>query len=146
MPGLCARFLYKNMKKTILISSSQGEFVVVGVYYWRCLVGSFFDVFLFEDVPAADRRVDDVYLAEVERADIYVGLLGNEYGRAKPGKIFPVEQEFQRASSSQKTRFVFIKGADDSACDARMLALVNKVGHELVRRRFNSAPELIGAV
>jgi hypothetical protein len=40
----------------------------------------FFDVFLFEDVPAADRRADDLYLDEVRRCDVYVGLFGNEYG------------------------------------------------------------------
>lgn len=139
------------MKKIIFISSAQKEFsaerkALRGFITADALLSRFFDVFLFEDVPAADRRADDVYLKEVERADIYIGLLGHEYGSAKPGKTSPVEQEFQRASSSGKTRFVFIKGADDSARDARMLTLVDKIGNELVRRRFNSAPELIGAV
>ncbi len=44
------------------------------------LMRRFFDVFLFEDLPASDRRADAVYLAEVERAAVYVGLFGNEYG------------------------------------------------------------------
>ena len=39
----------------------------------------FFDVFLFEDVPAADRLADDLYLGEVERCDVFIGLFGNEY-------------------------------------------------------------------
>ena len=44
------------------------------------LMRRFFEVFLFEDVPASDRRPDEVYLGEVDRCDIYVGLFGNEYG------------------------------------------------------------------
>jgi hypothetical protein len=44
------------------------------------LLRRFFDVFLFEDLPASDRRADDVYLDEVDRCGIYLGLFGNEYG------------------------------------------------------------------
>jgi len=40
----------------------------------------FFNVFLFEELPASDRRADDVYLDEVARCLIYLGLLGDEYG------------------------------------------------------------------
>ena len=40
----------------------------------------FFEVFRFEDVPATDRRPDELYLDEVERCDLYVGLFGKEYG------------------------------------------------------------------
>jgi len=44
------------------------------------LMRRFFEVFLFEDVPAADRRADALYLDEVQRCDVYVGLFGNDYG------------------------------------------------------------------
>ena len=38
------------------------------------------DVFLFEDIPAGDRKPDDIYLDEVEQCDIYLAIFGNEYG------------------------------------------------------------------
>lgn len=38
------------------------------------------EVFLFEELPAGDRRADEVYLAAVGRCDIYLGLFGYEYG------------------------------------------------------------------
>ncbi len=44
------------------------------------LMRRFFEVFLFEEVPAADSRADELYLDEVERCDLYLGLFGNEYG------------------------------------------------------------------
>ncbi|MBU1052861.1 MAG: DUF4062 domain-containing protein [Proteobacteria bacterium] len=41
------------------------------------------NVFLFEDIPAKDRKPDDIYLNEVERCDIYLAILGNHYGSKK---------------------------------------------------------------
>jgi hypothetical protein len=41
------------------------------------LLRRFYDVFLFEDLPASGRRPDEAYLAEVDRCGIYLCLLGN---------------------------------------------------------------------
>ena len=38
------------------------------------------DVFLFEDIPASDRKPDNIYLSEVEERDICLAILGNVYG------------------------------------------------------------------
>ena len=59
------------------------------------LMRRFFDVFLFEDVPASDRRPDSLYLDEVEQSDIYVGLFGGDYGSEDTGGISPTEREFE---------------------------------------------------
>ena len=69
----------------IFISSVQREFAREREHLRDYLRGDplmrrFFEVFLFEDVPASDRRPDDVYLDEVERCNIYVGLFGESYG------------------------------------------------------------------
>ena len=58
------------------------------------LMRKFFDVFLFEDVPASDRRPDSLYLDEVKQSDIYVGLFGNDYGFEDENGISPTEREF----------------------------------------------------
>ena len=44
------------------------------------LLRRFFTAFLFEDLPAGDRRADAVYLAEVDRCAVYLGLFGKDYG------------------------------------------------------------------
>ena len=69
----------------IFISSVQKEFSTERTALRDYLKGDpllrrFFDIFLFEEVPAADRRTDSVYLDEVGRCDIYLGLFGNDYG------------------------------------------------------------------
>ena len=58
----------------IFISSVQREFAqereALRDYLRRDpLMRRFFDVFLFEDVPALDRRPDDLYLDEVKQSD-----------------------------------------------------------------------------
>jgi len=110
------------------------------------LLRRFFEVFLFEDLPASDRRADAVYLDEVARCDIYLCLFGDEYGFEDAGGISPTHREFNHASQLGKPRLIFVKGADDSARHAKMRALIRQVGNELIRRRFGSAAELIGGV
>ena len=65
----------------IFIGSVQGEFAEERAALRDDIRGDplirrFFEVFLFEDAPASDRRPDQLYLDEVERGDIYVGLFG----------------------------------------------------------------------
>jgi predicted HTH transcriptional regulator len=104
------------------------------------------DVFLFEDLPASDRRADDVYLAQVERSDAYVGLFGMEYGREDSEGFSPTEREFDHATAKGKTRLVFVKGSGDKGRHPKMNKLIQKAGSQLIRRRFSDIPDLTAAV
>ena len=106
------------------------------------LLRRFFDVFLFEDAPAADRRPDDLYLDEVEQCDLYVGLFGRNYGNRDDAGLAPTEREFDRASEVGAHRLIFVKGADDGARQPEMQALVGRAQAGLIRKRFNTAEEL----
>ncbi len=106
----------------------------------------FFEVFLFEDVPAADRRPDNVYLDEVRRCDVYLGLLGNEYGFEDGEAISPTEREFDAATAEGKYRLVYVKGSDDTARHPQMHGLVAKAQAGLIRKRFNTPAELVAGV
>ena len=73
------------MTRQIFISSVQKELqefrdAVYGYVTSDPLLKQFFNVFQFEKLPAADRAADDVYLEEVAKTDIYLGLFANEYG------------------------------------------------------------------
>ena len=104
------------------------------------------DVFLFEDIPASDRKPDDIYLLEVEERDIYLAILGNEYGWENADGKSPTELEFEHATKTGRERLVFVKGNDDKARDSDMAKLINKVGRQLTRRRFTDTPGLIGEI
>lgn len=110
------------------------------------LLRRFFEVFLFEDLPASDRRADEVYLSEVDRCGIYVGLFGNEYGWAEGAAKSPTELEFDRATGKSKPRLIFVKGADDKARHPRMAALIRQAGAQLIRRRFTDITDLNAAL
>ncbi|MEK7269908.1 MAG: Fic family protein [Planctomycetota bacterium] len=135
----------------IFVSSAQKEFAAErralrAFIEGDALLRRFFDVFLFEDLPASGRRADQVYLAEVDRCDVYLGLLGNDYGSEGASGLSPTEREFDRATASGKERLVFVKGNDDSARHPKMRSLLRKAGDQVVRRRFGSTPELTALV
>ncbi len=136
---------------SIFISSVQKELAeerraVKAFVEGDALLRRYFTAFLFEDLPAADRRADEVYLDEVDRCAIYVGLLGNDYGYEDKDGSSPTEREFDRATLRAKPRLVFVKGADDKARHPKMEALVGKAGAQLIRRRFSGVSELTGAL
>lgn len=106
----------------------------------------FFEVVLFEDFPASGRRADQVYLAEVDRCDVYLCLLGNEYGPEDGDGFSPTEREFDRATAAGKERLVFVKGNDDTARHPKVCALLAKVGAQLIRKRFLSIDKLTAAL
>ena len=109
------------------------------------LLSRFVDsVFLFEDLPARDRKADDVYLPEVDRCAVFIGILGNRYGGKSSDGKSPVELEFDQAASAGCERLVFVKGDEDAGREPEMQALVRKVGEQVMRRRFNDTPGLIG--
>lgn len=122
-----------NRRFHIFVSSVQKEFTAERLALRDFIGGDallrrFFDVFLLEDIPALDRRADEVYLDEVDRCNLYVGLFGNEYGTEDSNGFSPTEREFGRATEKGKTRLVFVKGQDDKVRHPRMLALVHKAG------------------
>ena len=132
----------------IFISSVQREFAQEREALRDYLRGDplmrrFFDVFLFEDVPALDRRPDALYLDEVEQSDLYVGLFGNDYGSGDEEGISPTEREFDQATVSGVHRLIFVKGTNDTVRHSKMQALIRKAQVGLIRKRFNTSEELI---
>jgi hypothetical protein len=135
----------------LLISSAQREFALERIALRDYLRGDpmlrrFFEPFLFEDVPAADRRADEVYLDEVARCDVYLGLFGDNYGVEDSHGLSPTHQEFDCATRQNKHRLIFVKGTQDSSKHPKMRALIRQAGDELIRRRFTGTPELIAGV
>ena len=110
------------------------------------LMRRFFDVFLFEDVPALDRRPDSLYLDEVKHSDIYVGLFGNDYGSEDADGISPTEREFDQATASSVHRLIFVKGTNDNERHPKMQTLIRKAQSGLIRKRFNTSEGLVTAL
>ena len=134
-------------RKCIFVSSVQKEMqherrAIKKFVEGDALLRRYFKVFLFEDLPAGDRKADDVYLQEVEQCDVYVGIFGKEYGAEDTKGTSPTEREFDLASAKGKPRLIFIKGTDDKTRHPKMKTLIRKAGSQLIRRRFKSNTEL----
>jgi len=132
----------------IFISSVQKEFAQIRQDLKAFLLGDAVlrrfvsEVFLFEEMPAKDRRADQVYLEEVERCDIYLGLFGYEYGFEDQVGISPTEREYDHATRHRKARLVYVWGMDDKKRASKMQQLVRKAGSELIRRRVEDVSAL----
>ena len=151
MCGLFVVFVGKvviEMKRIrIFISSVQSEFAqeraMLGQYIRQdALLGKFFEIFLFEDVPANEASPQQVYLGEVEMSDIYLGLYGNRYGYEDAEGVSPTEREYDRAAESHKTRLIFIKSIDEEHRHPKESALIQKVERDIVRKTFVDAEGL----
>lgn len=132
----------------IFVSSAQKELAAERVAirdFIRndALFRDYFSVFLFEDLPASDRSPDGLYLEQVSKSAIYLGIFGNEYGSEDAAGISPTEREFDQATADSIYRLIFVKGADDSARHPKMKAFVGKASRQLTRRRFDTIEELV---
>jgi predicted HTH transcriptional regulator len=135
------------MKRFVFVSSVQRELAhervaVRDFIRGDALLGQYFDVFLFEDLPAGDATPGACYLAEVERAAVYLGIFGNDYGSQGVEGISPTEREFDHATARRKVRLVFVKGADDTGRHDKMRKLIRKAEQQLTRRRFVDIADL----
>ncbi len=131
----------------ILISSVESEFAREREALRENLNGDplmrrFFDVFLFEDLPASDRRVDELHADELEQCDLYLGLFGSDYGAEDKQGRSRTEREFDRATEVGAHRLIFVKGRDDDDRHPKMRALIGKSQAGLIRKRFNTVEEL----
>lgn len=138
----------KPVRLKIFVSSVQKEFIQIRMDLKAFLLGDAFlrrfvsEVFLFEELPATDRRADQVYLEQVKRCDIYLGMFGYEYGYEDQDGVSPTEREYNYATQLGKIRLIYVWGADEKKRAAKMKSLVRKVGSELIRRRVEDVSAL----
>ena len=140
------------MIRRIFISSTQRELAEERKAIVDCVsanpqLARFFSTFAFEfDVPVQDKRTDEVYLAELASSDVYVCIVGNEYGGVTPDGRSATECEYDEATRLGLPRFVFVKGESDSNRDEREKAFLRKLSPGVIRLRFNSTEELLRAL
>ena len=136
----------------IFISSVQKEFArerrdlkafLLGDAVLRRFVS---EVFLFEEIPARDQRADEVYLEEVERCAIYLGIFGYQYGFEDGEGISATEREYDHASRLGKPRFIYVWGSEEKRRHPKMRHLVDKAGAELIRRRIEDGSALTAEI
>lgn len=137
MPG-DLRIFVSSVQKELALERRAVKELVLG----DPVLSKFFsDVFLFEDLPARDRGTDKSYLKEAGEREVFIGLLGDEYGKPGADGLSPIEAEFRQATKAHNERLIFLK-ADASHRKPAMVAFVDRACAHLTRRRFEDIPEL----
>lgn len=141
----------KSPLRTVFVSSVQSEFkeeraAVRAYILGDRLLSAHFDVFTFEQAPAQERSPKRVYLDEVDRCGVYIGLFGTEYGFEDEQGVSPTEREFDRAVAKRKDRLIFIKDNTREGRSPKMAALVAKAEAQVVRRSFTAVQDLTGQI
>lgn len=131
------------MNQRIFISSVQREFAkerraLAEMIRKDMLLGTFFDVFLFEEMAAQNRSAKSVYLDEVRNSDIYLGLFGCEYGFEDAEGVSPTEREYDLATECGKYRLAFVKRTAAHNRMPKERTLIAKVEREVTRMSFSS--------
>ena len=103
-----------------------------------------FDAFVFEeDVVATDRSADEVYLDELAKCDVYIGLVGNDYGNEDANGVSPTEKEYDEATRLGLPRLMFVLGRDDGNRHPKEQAFLRKISDSLIRARCEDASTLL---
>ena len=131
----------------VFISSAQAEFAVEREELYQylkkdLLLKSFFEPVIFEKLPAASRTPDKVYLDEVDQSQIYIGLMGVEYGYEDFDGVSPTEREYDHAGTRKLERWIFIKNVNGQERHAKELQFIKKITTEITYKTFQSLEDL----
>lgn len=138
------------MKKyRVFISSNQKELreervAIKEVINNNPTLRNIFDVFLFEDIPAKGKPPVSTYLKEVETSDIYIGVIGNEYGTKGKDGLSSTEREFRHFIKSKPKGeiLIFIKGTDDLKRDKDTQRFFKTIQDSYIYKRFAALDDL----
>ena len=135
--------------KRIFISSVQQEFAKERKLLKRYIAKNpayrrLFDTFVFEeDVVSTDRRTDEVYLDELAKCQIYIGLIGKQYGFQDADGVSPTEREYDEATRLGMPRLIFVLGKDGSSRQEKEAAFLSKISANLIRSKCDDPGALL---
>ena len=137
------------IRKKIFISSVQCEFLnerkqIADYIRQDALLSRYFEPFLFEELPAQDKMAQVAYLDEAARSDIYLLLMGEQYGYQDADGVSPTEREYDTATIHHVYRIAFIK--DTLKRDVQEEAFKSKIDNAVIRNTFRSYEELQSGV
>ena len=138
-------------KFKVFISSVQSEFAnerqrVYDFIRQDDLMGQYFEPFIFEQIAAQNTNPRQLYLDEASQCQVYLLLMGQQYGNALPGELSPTEKEYQAAGEGNAYRVAFIKDLDNQPREDQEERFFRKVQMELSYRVFSNPSVLISLV
>lgn len=139
------------MKYKLFVSANQKElrderFAIKEVINGNATLRSFFDVFLFEDLPAKGKSPTATYLKNVANSDVYVCIIGMNYGDKGKDGLSATEREFRHFLKVKPSGEIiaFIKGrsVEDAKRDFETQNFVKDIRASFIYKRFRTSDDL----
>ena len=139
------------MRYKIFISSVQSEFseerrVLTNYLTVDPLFRKYLDVFIFEDLPAQDQNPQTAYIDEVKKCDVFILLLGKEYGFEFEDGTSPIQREFNTATKNNKFRIAFLTNDKEYERKLKTNNLISQISDNIIYNTFSSSSELLSNV
>ena len=136
------------MKYKIFISSARKEFEYERKFIKQeiendYILNRFFDVFLFEELSAQGDSPREVYSEEVINSDIYICLIGSDYGSVLETGVSPTELEYDLYNKTHNDALIYIK--DVKFREDETERFIEKVSSHSYTK-FNNRYELMDAI
>ena len=133
------------MKFKIFLSSTRQEFEKERIFIKQeiendYLLNRFFEVSALEKNSASGQSPQDLYSQEVIDSDIYIGLIGSDYGSILDSGISPTEYEYDLFNKAHNDAFIFIKNTQFR--DEKTNEFIDKIKDEHSYKRFSNRYEL----
>lgn len=133
----------------VFISSNQTEFaeyrqLINKEFEKDFFLKSFFKPFLFENSPSSGLSPENTYFEEVRNSDIYIGLIGSEYGTIKESGLSATEEEYNEFHISNENSFFYIKNTDKRDEESKNFIL--KIQNDNTYSFFDDEKELIDEI
>ena len=136
------------MKYKIFVSSVRREFEHERKFIKQeiendYILNKFFDVFLYEELSALGASPKEVYTEEAINSDIYIGLIGSDYGSILESGISPTELEYDLYNKTHNDALIYIK--DVEFREDKTEAFIEKVSNHSYTR-FNNRYDLMNEI
>lgn len=137
------------MKFKIFLSSAMREFENERKYIKTeiekdVVLNNFFEVFSFEETSASGKNPVEIYSHEVVNSDVYIGLIGSDYGNILESGISPTEYEYDLFNKAHNDALVFVKNRETR--DGKVYGFIDKIADEHTYQTFNDLYELFDKV
>ena len=137
------------MKYKIFVSANQKElreerFAIKEVISDNSVLRGYFDVFLFEDLPAKGKSAVSTYLKNVSNSDLYVCIIGNIYGEKGKDGLSATEREYRHFLKSSSEIIAFIKGnsQEDKKREPDLQKFFNEIKKAFIYKRIRNIDDL----
>lgn len=133
----------------VFISSNQKEFSNERKYLFDGLMeDSFFnktiELFVFEKDNANSLPSNEVFIGAVEQADIYIGLIGQQYGGIYEDSVSATEYEYNAYISKKHNDYFFVKKCEER--DEKSQAFLERIRPLNKYKNFTTKEQLLDEV